>query len=219
MGSAPSGRMVPQLAHTARVVVLSGTKTSLKSPAAKFPSSLTAPPTRSSADSCSDDRLLSSFIAASLCWATVTRHALRRSARGSEAFCLNQCWIVAELDERSRGRFYQRGRATDEDVRSFARRPGDLRQHHAIDPALKSGPAPRRLARERERDLQCRVIVSQPGERIAVDHFVPLPRRVQEPRRDVAAGVGGREPGGAGGRHRPQPHDARAAPYEEERGA
>src|SRR3989442_8337452 len=138
MGSAPSGRMFPQWAHTAGVVVLSGRKPSLKSPAAKFPSSLTAPPTRSSADSCSDDRLLSSFIAASLCWATVTRHALRRSARGSEAFCLNQCWIVAELHARSRGPSYRRGRPPDEDGRPVARRPGDLHQPHALGPPLKS---------------------------------------------------------------------------------
>jgi hypothetical protein len=35
------------------------------------------------------------------------------------------------------------------------RAPGDLRQHHAIDSAPKSGPLPRRLARERERDRPC----------------------------------------------------------------
>jgi len=61
--------IVPQLAHIARVVVMSGMKTSLKIPAAEFPSSLTASPTRSSPDSFSDARPAPPFIAASMCLA------------------------------------------------------------------------------------------------------------------------------------------------------
>ena len=123
------------------------------------------------------------------------RRVLRRSARGAEAFGFHQCRIVPELDERGRGRLHQWRRAADEDVRPLARRPGDLRQHHAIDPAPKSGPPPRRLARERERDLERLVVLGQSGELITIDHVVPSPRRVQQPCWHLVPGadVGGLE--------------------------
>jgi hypothetical protein len=148
-----------------------------------------------------------------LCSPPVMRRVLRRSARGAEAFGFHQCRIVPELDERGRGRLHQWRRAADEDVRPFARRPGDLRQHHAVDPAPKSGPPPRGLARERERDLECLVALGQSGELTTVDHVVPSPRRVQEPCWHVVprADVCGLERGRAVAQHRHQGHDPRAA--------
>src|SRR5260370_15847770 len=141
---------------------MSWIRTSLRIPAAAFPSSLAASATRSSPGCCLDIRFSST--AASLGSPTVMRRVLCRSTRGSKAFGFHQCRLLAELDERGRGRFDQWLGATDENVRPFARRPGDRRQHHAVDPAAKSGPPLRGFARERECNLECLVVLRQSGE-------------------------------------------------------
>src|SRR6266478_4717914 len=99
---------------------MSWIETSLRIPAAAFPSSLTASATRSSPGFCLDTRFSSPFTDASLGSPSLMRRVLCRSTRGSEAFGFHQCRLVAELDERGRGRFDQWRGATDENVRPFA---------------------------------------------------------------------------------------------------
>ena len=70
----------------------------------------------------------------------------------------------------------------------LARRPGDLRQHQAIDAAAKSAPSLGLLARQCERHIKRLVVVSESRELLAIDHIVPATRRIQQPcRRLVSA--------------------------------
>jgi len=137
----------------------------------------------------------------------------------AKAFGFQSRRIVPELDERSRGGLHHRRRAADEHVRSLGRGPGNLRQHHAVDPSLKSGPSRWGLMSQRERDLECLIVLGQSCELITVEDVAPSTRRVEKSGRHDVAGlhVRGRERDCPVAQHRHQRDDTGPARDDQER--
>src|SRR5437762_4542728 len=131
--------------QVALAAVASRAKTSLSNPAAALPSS----------------RMESMGV--TLCilgspFPHVSEVSLYAGAGRAEAFRLHERRVVPQLDERRRDALHQRRRSTHEDVWPLSRRPGKLRQHHAVDAAAKAGPSRWRLTRDRIRHLERRIV-------------------------------------------------------------
>src|SRR4051812_47850923 len=102
------GRVSPQLSHVVTAMVISETNTSASAPAAALPSSRT---------------LLDS------------NAALTSASRWSEAFGLDVCGQMTEVDERVSDGFDERRRPAHEAVRCAGCRPSDVGEQVSVDPA------------------------------------------------------------------------------------